>query len=510
MAFDGSALITLALLGRLKTVLQALPEIVVPHSTLTWLFSERQELPFHQPSRIRAAHELLRLLNSGRLRPFKAQSQIDDGLAGEVGRSLAAMLNDAAVPVDSAGPTYVVRSAPVLKIGSFRQQRVDLGAHHAVLRSCQAVLEKVVEKALLTSAEETQARVYLERVEERWPDEKPIEDGVRLFLDDLSVSYLRTTGLLSKLHAAGLRAFVPEREIEDAEALLAIEARSEAIESVIETLRSTLDERIRSGSVRLDRVFSEDELASHPDIAVMQCAAGAAIIVTDDRYMNQHGNIEYQETTAEIWTSLDILETLRLNGDLSDEELWADRSFLRRSGFAFVPIDRSELGALLARSRSVAGELIETAELRAFRENLRLCQQRAWLVLPREDPWFSKLLSTMAACARNQWRDDISDEDARSRSRWLLRCLDLRNWSSALLAGDPTNLARFGQAVAINTLLMTRFEVESDAAAERMDDWLENEVVAALKEDEPEIFDWLMESLRTIILDRGGGSDDAP
>ena len=117
----------------------------------------------------------------------------------------------------------------------------------------------------------------------------------------------------------------------------------------------------------------------------------------------------------------------------------------------------------------------------------------------------SQLLRGAESAAREYGGPELARSYA-TTALWL----DLRNWSSALLAGDPTNLARFGQAVAINTLLMTRFEVESDAAAERMDDWLENEVVAALKEDEPEIFDWLIESLRTIILDRGGGSDDAP
>lgn len=509
MAFDGSALITLGLLGRLPTVLNNCPDIVLPHSTLSWLFNERQELPFHQPSRIRAAHELLRLLNTNRLERFQHKRQIDDSLADDIGRSLAAMLGDASSREDDSARAYVVRSAPVAKVGSFRQHTVDLDFYLPVLRSCQAVLDKLADKALLTIAEERQARAYLERVEERWPGEPGIEDGSVLLLDDLSVSYLRTTGLLSKLHSAGLSAFVPDREFKDAEALLALESRSAAIEAVIETVRGALDERIRSGSVHLDRTFSDDELEAHPDIAVMQCAARAAIVVSDDRFMNQHGEVQHERTTAGIWTSLDLLDALCAEGLITEEELWADRTTLRQSGYAFVPTDQRELASFLALSRSNAGILVETAELRALRENLRLVQQRAWLVLPREDPWFSKLLSTIIACVRDQWRDNISDDDARARSRWLLRCVDLRNWSSALADRDPVHLAQFGQAVAIHSLLMNRVDINSDKAAERMDDWLENEVVADLKEDEPQIFEWLMQSIRAILLDRSGETIDA-
>jgi hypothetical protein len=509
IALDGSALITFAMLGRLPTILFRPGGVVVPHTALSWLFTERQELPFHQPSRIKAAHALLRLLTANRIHRFSPSVAVDAGLGDQVGRTLAAMIAEARNGAGSAPPRYVIRSAPVDKVGSFRGQSVDMTSHETVLRSCQAVLEKVVEKGLLTQAEESRARGYLERSEQRWPDEGSLEDGADIFLDDLSVSYLRTTGLLQKLDAAGLRAFVSEREINEAQTLVDIESREEAIETAIETVRTNLAEAITVGAAHLDRLFSDEDLKSHPNIAVIQLATRAKAIVSDDRYLNQHRNIDHAGSSAPIWTSLDLLRAMNAAGELTDDELWRDRTLLRQYGYVLIPSDARELKALISRSRDEDGVLVETAELKAFRQNLKLAQLRGWLKLPHESAWLNKLVSDVVATIRDQWRDDVDDPTARARSRWLLRCADIRNWAGAITDYDSANMARYGLAVTLNSLLMNRVDVSSTKALKRMDEWLENEILAQLKIEEPSIYDWLINNLRVILADRMPGSGRA-
>ena len=53
-------------------------------------------------------------------------------------------------------------------------------------------------------------------------------------------------------------------------------------------------------------------------------------------------------------------------------------------------------------------------------------------------------------------------------------------------------------AVAYGRLLMNRIESRSDAALARMDTWLE-EVMADLKADQPDIYEWVLTQAREVI-----------
>ena len=59
---EATALLTLGLLGLLEEAFDAFKTVWVPHSTLTWLFDEKQKTTFHQPSRIRDARHIRDLL----------------------------------------------------------------------------------------------------------------------------------------------------------------------------------------------------------------------------------------------------------------------------------------------------------------------------------------------------------------------------------------------------------------------------------------------------------------
>ncbi|HMN53432.1 MAG TPA: hypothetical protein PKC32_04505 [Sphingopyxis sp.] len=497
IGLDGSALVTLAKLGRLEAVLAHPRGIMLPHATLSWLFIERQDLPFHQPSRIAAAHELMRLMAEDKLHLFSPQGAVDAELGDLVGRSLAAMLVEAATIGDADRPRYVIRSARVTRAGSFLEEPVDLSAHAASLRSCQALVDALVLRGVVTEAEEAAARRYLERAEERWPDEQPIVKGADLYLDDLSVAYLRTTGMLGKIAAAGFRVFIPPQEVATAKALIEAERRGGEMETIVEGLRKLLSDAIADGKAVLDRWFEDDGAKAHPNIAILQLAPKAAVVVSDDRYMNQYPHIDHDGSQTPIWTSLDLLDLLEEEGRMTREDLWADRTALRQFGYALIPSDQHEIEYHLSRSPVVDGELAENAALRAFRENLRLTQQRGWLLLMKESPWIFGLLGDLGSAIQSQWTDDIPDELARARSQWLLACADMRNWAGCL-EGDQTNIARFGQAIAYARLLMNRVEPRSEAALARMDAWLE-ELLSDLESEQPDIHRWLIEHLRLAI-----------
>ena len=62
VGMDPTALLTLSVLGILDEVLDAIGMVWVPHSTLAWLFEEKQRVAFHQVSRISDAHRIRHLV----------------------------------------------------------------------------------------------------------------------------------------------------------------------------------------------------------------------------------------------------------------------------------------------------------------------------------------------------------------------------------------------------------------------------------------------------------------
>jgi hypothetical protein len=213
IALDLTAILSLAHLALLGTAIGAYKEIVIPHSTLGWLFQEREQAFFHQPSRIKNAHQLSHLIGTKALNVLRTQPPRDPTLILEVGDELARLLITAKTKSESGDgrARYVIRSAPVHRIGSLMAEEADLGAYSKYLCSCQTVVTKLRAKGLLTLSEERQARSYLKLQERSWPSEPTIADGAELYLDDLSVIYLQSIGVLGKLKSAGLTAYVNER-----------------------------------------------------------------------------------------------------------------------------------------------------------------------------------------------------------------------------------------------------------------------------------------------------------
>src|SRR3546814_13290155 len=104
----------------------------------------------------------------------------------------------------------------------------------------------------------------------------------------------------------------------------------------------------------------------------------------------------------------------------SEDEHRCYLTTLRRSGLLLIPATAEELAELVARSRLKDGEMLETGELRAFRENLMMIQMRSWLRLPAEAEWLQRLTSVLVDTIGLQWNDTIADDLARASSRWLL------------------------------------------------------------------------------------------
>ena len=497
VALDASALLTLSFLNILDVALDAFGTVFIPHSTLGWLFEERQRTAFHQPSRIGNARQVRDLLATGKLERFSPGTVANSELSIQIGDELAALIAEAEmVREDDDTQHVVVRSAPVHRLSSLLEEEADLSAHDPVLISCLAVVEKLKQKGQVTADEEKRARTYLQLKERQWFNQPEITDGAVLYLDGLAINYLLHLGLLGKLKDAGLIAVSSPREISETDALIAYDCTSDEVKNVIEQIRATLNSRIESGQIKVGPMHKldtgdDDPISEHPTVGILALAPDCDIAVVDDRFINQHANIDCGGTLAPLLSTLDLLDSLTAALIISYDDLLEYRTRLRRAGYFFVPVNAGELEQCIDNSVVVEGEVVESAELKAIRESVLQVRMSDWLQFPDEAPWLDLTLKTFVKVLKDLWRDGANLEHVIGRSNWLLDQVDVRGWAHSLMPENADYVVRIGHGEHMLLLLTPPFEVES-LIVDAYWNWVEDRILAPVKEQFPDLYEWLV------------------
>jgi hypothetical protein len=326
-ALDPTALLTAGILGAIESLFGTFEKIVIPHATLGWLFEEKQRIQIHQPSKVAYALEIKRLLDTKALQKFEATFAADNELAAEIGDELAALLVETEGDFgEDRRQRLVVRSSPVHRIGSLMEEEADLGDHVNNVCGCLDLINALATQGQLTRAEEERARAYLSLWEKPWPSPKTIEVGAILYLDALSVSYLQHLRLLPKIQAAGFAGMIPSSEVSQCDDFIGYESLAGRATRVIEDIRRALNEGIASGRVVLATLSKRDDerfnrIQHHPTFEVLEAAGLADVVVIDDRYFNQLGNVQRVFGAKPIWTTFDLLTATKYDPSQQREYL---------------------------------------------------------------------------------------------------------------------------------------------------------------------------------------------
>jgi hypothetical protein len=486
VGLDLTAIFTLAQLGLLDRVIAHHERIFIPDQLLVWLFRERQRMAFHQPSRLKDAHFLKRLLVSGALKIFKPEQQAAPLLVREVGYDLAALLEAAA---QSTTPALVVRSAPVMRIGSLMEEEVDLTAHQSRLCSCQAVVEGLRLKGMITATEAGRAESYLKLHEHRWPEETRVPDGATLYLDDLSTTYLRTVGLLDRLKPAGFTAFVTKSLDEQDNQLLAYESGSGQQLSTIETIRAVLSKGLADG--RIETIASPDDGDDHAELKAqfnfLATERPVDAFVIDDRFVNRFQTMTHGSRQTPVLTTLDLIGRLVTVSAISTEEEREHRTNLRRAGYAFVPVTEEELAYHLMNAPLVDGAIVETAELRAIRESVLKIRMSPVLQVPHELPWIQQYSRALVRAARAVWQACPTAEEAAARCEWLVPQFDTRGWAPIAESGAGAVFARASYAGLLHVLTFAP-DITAKGDTDPYHRWVDERILREIAATEPEIY----------------------
>lgn len=506
LTMDATALLNAEFLGVLPAIFDHFDRIIIPHSTLGWLFEEKGKIPFHQPSRVSDAKELRRLIADGGLTPFEPAVPIPPELVGEVGEGLAAMLTDAIEkrPEDTR-QRLAVHPYPVHRSGSLMQEEANLTGYESRLCGCLAVVEKLVERGELTATTAQNCKAYLSLHERPWPNEVAIEDSAVLYLDDVTVSHFQHLELLPKLRRAGFTAYVSKNKIDDSDALIEYESQAEKAASLVENLRLQLRKGLDSGRIKIGRQVrlqdndpEEDEISlkAHPTMAILGLSAVADAVVIDDRALNQHGMITIGSEQRPLLTSLDLLNILKAHNVINGAQFSDFMTRLRRAGMSHVLLEQGELNRYLSMATIRNERLVETAELKSIRENVLRLRMSDSLQLPNEMTWLNILFETCFKCIREQWRDGADENIARATSDWIFDLMDARRWAHRFVGVNPDADARYrGQLVA---LMMLAGERENPMQQQYWK-WFEDRILVQIKEENRPLFNWLVSHASEIV-----------
>ena len=504
VGMDVTALLTLSFLNLLDKTFDAFDAVHVPHSTLAWLFEEKHKVAFHQPSRIRDAHQLRNLLATDVLEKLVASTIADSDLSEQVGDDLALLITEAEkIRDDDDTQRIVVRSSPVHLLSSLMEEEADLTEHAVVMSSCLSVVDKLRLKGQITAEEEKRARAYLQLHEKPWSHQPEITDGAILYLDDSAITYFLHLGILEKLQTAGFRPIMSPRVVSEADELISYESISGKINEALERIHSSVNLRIESGKIKMGKKrnvdgLEEQSVAEHLTFGVIALARDCDAIISDDRFLNQHANVDHGSVQTPIFSTLDLLDALASAGSISSEDRLEYRTLLRCAGYFFVPIDDEELARHLSASVVQNDKVIETAELKAIRENILQVRMSDWLQLPKENTWLDTSLMVFIRVLKNLWGDGAALSNVTVRSNWIVDQLDVRGWAHCLEPENGDNIVKTGRGEYILMMLTPPF----DAPHEVKDaywSWVENKVLAPIKEQFPNLYAWIVERQRRQI-----------
>lgn len=507
VGFDATALLTLGFLGQglLEKALDAFKTVYIPHSTLAWLFEEKQKIDFHQPSRIRDARKLRDLLATQKIEKLTPSAVPESDLCDQIGDDLAVLIAEAEKKPLHGDKVQrlVVRSSPVYRVASMMEEEADLTGHEHVLCSCGSVIDKLREKGRITEKTRRKARDYMRIHEKDWPNQPEIADGAVLYLDDLSVTHFLYLGVLEELQAAGFRPVVFPGTVSEADELISYENISGEVGKIIEIIRTVLSSRIKSGRVKLARNFKTDEtddplLHRYPIADMFSLVGDCAGVIVDDRCINQNASISNKGIQVPVFTTLDVIDELVSSDSITQEDRLEHRARLRRAGYFFVPVTQHELEHHLAASAVQKGKVVEVAELKAIRENILCIQMSGWLQFPKEHFWVDAFLTAFVLTLNGLWSTGKDLSNARAFSEWIVDSVDVLDWFHNLADKNKDSMNPIEYEARGVGMLMISTRVSPEVLKDYWA-WIEDRILSRIKEQRPGLYSRVLEQYKESI-----------
>ena len=427
IGLDVTSIMVLDYLNLLTTALKAFRHVKVAPDIMDSLFQERDEVPFHQPSRIAAAQHVRGLLNKGGIKATQVIARPSAAVAAELGGELATLLQMA-----TREQGKLICTLPIYRPASLMGQRADTSDFDDVILSTADICTLLYDAGKIDTATYRRAAVFLKGRGQTEQDELPwsILDGP-IYVDRTTLSYLQDADILGPMVSASLDIRIHPSVLDELSALIETGQAGSDLAIRIEGIRNVLRDAVESGAASLLPRTDAGQTDSSHDVrlqATVSLLAGQnscdALCIDDRFFYRRTVMADARQQSVTVACVLDILRHLVAQGNISIVEHWTARHKLRQSGFAFLPLDSDELFYWLKAARFNDGRLTESAELRVLRQTTALADS-----LDVTDPGESLALASSVSGTCRQvilelWEDTgLTTERAAALSDWVWRNL---------------------------------------------------------------------------------------
>ena len=190
----------LTYLGLLEKSVSAFHHIKLAPDLMLCLFRERDEIRFHQPSRIKAAKRVLELQSREQIRAADNLADSPKAIIEEVGLELASLLQMAR---HDNGKVICVQ--PIHKVGSLMEQQADTSDYDDLILSIMDFCTLLCDEGKIDATTYQRASSFLHRQSQIQQAKIPssILNGP-IYIDRLALSYLQSANLLQPIAASSL------------------------------------------------------------------------------------------------------------------------------------------------------------------------------------------------------------------------------------------------------------------------------------------------------------------
>ena len=488
IGLDVTSIMVLAHLGLLRTTLDVFGRVLLAPETMLVLLNQQRSVRFHQPSRVKKAEEILRLMDEGRLKPAESPPEPPKWLCDEVGRDLAQLME-----IARTDGGRVVRPRPIFKLSTLMEKEAELGIYDTLVLPTTEFARMLLEKGHIDDATYERARKYLgahDHSQEAIADPEVLDHP--LYFDDLAVTYMQDAGLIRAACGCGINMHVHPTARAELCALIDANRKGEDLAAALNYIRGTLRdylEKDKIGFLPLQRPDGEEGLDEGffriaPSLAQFLRDLGPCdAVCIDDRFLNKNRTItDRNGHSAVIVCVLDLLRFFNARGVVDAKMKYEITHQLRKSGFALVPVDADELETRLRAARDKDGHFNESNELRILRQAMMRIRSMDVVQQPEETSFLDNLRIQCVLAIRRLWEDDTLPADqAVEMSDWLWRHVSPSPLDWGQTAVERVGIMAPPEAFALHAaLLLSPMSFVKGERHKAFRDWVETEVLEPL------------------------------
>ena len=488
VGLDVSSILILSYLDLLKPTIEAIQHIKLAPDVMEFLFLERGQVRFQQPSRIRAAKQVREL-------HIRRQLQVESDLiappnviAGEEVSELAALLQTA-----KHGNGKLICVLPIHEVGSLMEELGEASENNDDLIGSTADLCRLLYDEGKIDAKTFQGAVVFLSSQGQMENinlSASVLNGP-IYLDRVALSYLQYAGVLSSIAGIGLDIRIHPDVLDDKHALIDEGDVGDYLVTKIEGIRHILRNALDSGEVSFlphapepDEGILSNDFRFQATVSLLMGSATCDALCFDDRYINSRSLAKGPTgESVPIVCILDVMYFLLAQGCIDVDGHWAMRHTLRRGGYAFVPLEPDELVHWLKHAKVQNGELNESVELRSLRQSIAHAESLD-MASPAEAVALSGNLMTAGRQAiSNLWEDEnVTVKQAAKLSDWVWRFLIVTSIPSRRRVGkaDHANWVREIVSSSLACLLLP-VAIQSQERRAPYSDWIEQSVLQGLR-----------------------------